>query len=126
MRNEIALSNRAERQLTALANPTRRAVYDIIRAHPSSVGAVAAELPVSQPAVSQHLRVLVRAGLVSATPVGAKRVYAADRSGIADLRAWIDGLWDDSLDSFVEAAETAAAPTDRTDRDGKPNHEALP
>ena len=124
MNDVSGLSIRAERQLMALANPTRRAVYDIVRAQPSSVGAVTAELPVSQPAVSQHLRVLVEAGLVSATPVGAKRVYTADRTGIADLRAWIDGLWDDVLDGFVDAAEAVSPSSERHERDQEPNEEA--
>ncbi|MGI9597337.1 MAG: ArsR/SmtB family transcription factor [Acidimicrobiales bacterium] len=100
----LPISANADRQLMALANPTRRAVYDIIRARPSSVSAVASQLPVSQPAVSQHLRVLSRARLVTATPFGAQRIYKADPAGVKDLRTWIDGLWDDVLDSFVDAA----------------------
>lgn len=106
MKRQAGLSAGAGRQLTALANPTRRAVYDIIRAKPSSVSTVAAQLPVSQPAVSQHLRVLTGARLVSATPFGAQRIYRADPAGVKDLRAWIDGLWDDVLDAFVEASDS--------------------
>ncbi len=98
-----------DQQLHALADPTRRAVYDIVRTGPSSVSAVAARLPVSQPAVSQHLRVLSDARLVTATPRGARRIYRADPAGLADLRRWIDQLWDDVLDAYVQAA-TGAEP----------------
>lgn len=101
-----------EQQLTALANSTRRAVYDIVRAAPSSVGTVAAQLPVSQPAVSQHLRVLTDARLVWAMPFGAQRIYRADPAGLQSLRTWIDGLWDDVLDSSVAASGSA---TDEVD-----------
>lgn len=101
-----------DRQLSALADPTRRAVYDIVRSTPSSVSAVAAQLPVSQPAVSQHLRVLADAQLVSVTPFGARRIYRADPVGVESLRSWVDQLWDDVLDSFVDAA---AAPDRSTE-----------
>ncbi len=109
----------AERQLMALANPTRRAVYDIIRAAPSSVSTVAAQLPVSQPAVSQHLRVLSDARLVAATPSGAQRIYRADPAGVQDLRTWIDGLWDDVLDNFADAADQAGQPDQQSQPTGE-------
>lgn len=97
-----------DRQLSALADPTRRAVYDIVRATPSSVTAVAKQLPVSQPAVSQHLRVLAEANLVVATPSGARRIYRADPSGVKILRSWIEELWEDVLDAFTDAAAVEA------------------
>jgi DNA-binding transcriptional ArsR family regulator len=91
-------------QLTALADPTRRSIYELIRAAPSSVRELTDHLPISQPAVSQHLKVLSAAGLVTAVPDGARRIYRLDPEGIAQLRAWIDVLWDDVLDNFTEAA----------------------
>ena len=92
-------------QLVALADPTRRSIYDLIREAPSSVRELTDKLPISQPAISQHLQILRSAGLVTATPQGARRIYTVDPEGIAQLRAWIDTLWDDVLDSFTEAAE---------------------
>jgi len=95
-------------QLTALGDPTRRSIYELVRAAPSSVRELTDSLPISQPAVSQHLKVLSAAGLVTAVPVGARRIYRVDPEGVAELRAWIDALWDDVLDSFTEAAREAA------------------
>jgi DNA-binding transcriptional ArsR family regulator len=91
-------------QLVALADPTRRSIYDLIRTAPASVRELTDQLPISQPAVSQHLQVLGSAGLVTATPRGARRIYTTDPAGVAKLRAWIDTLWDDVLDSYTEAA----------------------
>lgn len=108
------MNSDAERQLTALADPTRRAVYDIVRLEACSVAEVAAKLPVSQPAVSQHLRVLADARLVTATPVGARRIYRADPAGIRALRTWVEGLWDEVLDSFAEAADQIDTDADGT------------
>ena len=91
-------------QLVALADPTRRSIYELVRQSPSSVRELTDHLPVSQPAVSQHLKVLSAAGLVTAAPDGAKRIYRTDPEGVAQLRAWIDSLWDDVLNNFTEAA----------------------
>lgn len=91
-------------QLVALADPTRRSIYELIREAPSSVRELTDHLPISQPAVSQHLKVLNAAGLVTAIPDGARRIYRVDPAGVAQLRAWIDALWDDVLDNFTEAA----------------------
>lgn len=91
-------------QLAALADPTRRTIYDLVRAGASSVRELTDQLPISQPAVSQHLQVLREAGLVTATPQGTRRIYSADREGVAALRKWVDSLWDDVLDSFTDAA----------------------
>ena len=91
-------------QLVALADPTRRSIYELLREAPSSVRELTDHLPISQPAVSQHLKVLSAAGLVTAIPDGAKRIYRIDPQGVAELRAWIDVLWDDVLDNFTEAA----------------------
>jgi DNA-binding transcriptional ArsR family regulator len=70
------------------------------------VGELAAVLPVSRPAVSQHLRVLESAGLVVHTRQGTKRLYEVDRSGVGALRDWVDGFWDEALARFKAAAET--------------------
>lgn len=91
-------------QLVALADPTRRAIYDLVRAAPASVRELTDQLPVSQPAVSQHLRVLHAAGLVTATPRGTRRIYSADPAGVATLRQWVEDLWDDVLDAYTDAA----------------------
>jgi DNA-binding transcriptional ArsR family regulator len=91
--------------LLALADPTRRAVFESLRAGPRAVGAIAAGLPVSRPAVSQHLRVLADAGLVSATSEGTRRLYAIDRNGLVGLRAWVEGFWTDALARFQHLAE---------------------
>jgi DNA-binding transcriptional ArsR family regulator len=83
-----------------LADPTRRAVFERLRSGPASVGDIAAELPVSRPAVSQHLKALKSAGLVIDQPDGARRVYHIDPTGLGELRRWLDQFWDDALDAF--------------------------
>ena len=91
-------------QLIALADPNRRTIYDLIRHRSSSVRELTDHLTISQPAVSQHLRVLRSAGLVDVTPQGTRRIYSVDPGGVAALREWVDSMWDDVLDSFTEAA----------------------
>lgn len=91
--------------LTALADPTRRAVFERLRRGPVSVGAIAAGLPVSRPAVSQHLRVLKDAGLVRDEAVGAHRIYAVDPRGVAELRTWLDHFWDEASNAFKAEVE---------------------
>ncbi len=91
-------------QLDALGAETRRDIYTMLAAYPRAVGDLAAELPVSRPAVSQHLKVLLDAGLVSVTKVGTRNIYAADPEGVKELRQWIDGLWEAALASFAEFA----------------------
>ena len=91
--------------IDALADPTRRTVFERLRGGPKAVGELAEGLPVSRPAVSQHLRVLLDAGLVTARPQGTRRVYAAAPDGLRELRDWCDTFWDDALDRFKEAAE---------------------
>jgi DNA-binding transcriptional ArsR family regulator len=89
-----------DKALVALADPTRRLVFDRLRAGPQPVSALAAGLPVSRPAVSQHLKILKEAGLVSDQPDGARRLYRIDRSGLAEMRAWLDRFWDGALEAF--------------------------
>jgi DNA-binding transcriptional ArsR family regulator len=94
-----------DKALTALADPTRRAVFERLRRAPASVSKLAADLPVSRPAVSQHLRALKLAGLVSDRPVGTRRIYYIDPDGLGELRRWIDQFWDDALEAFKREAE---------------------
>jgi DNA-binding transcriptional ArsR family regulator len=82
--------------LTALADPTRRQVFESLRRGPASVGVIAAGLPVSRPAVSQHLKALKLAGLVGDRPEGTRRVYYIDPDGLGELRRWLDEFWEDA------------------------------
>ncbi len=91
--------------LTALADPTRRTVLEQLRDGPRPVGEIARRLPVSRPAVSQHLRVLKDADLVRERREGTRRLYSVNGDGLADLREYIDRLWQDALDAFKAAAE---------------------
>jgi DNA-binding transcriptional ArsR family regulator len=91
--------------LSALADPTRRAVFESLQRGPSSVGAIAAGLPVSRPAVSQHLKALKQAGLVNDRPDGARRVYYIDPHGLGELRRWLDQFWTEALDRFKQEVE---------------------
>ena len=91
--------------LSALADPTRRAVFERLHRGPASVGDVAADLPVSRPAVSQHLKALKLAGLVKDRPEGARRVYYIDPDGLGELRRWLDQFWDSALESFKQEVE---------------------
>ena len=98
------------RVLDALGDPTRRAVLTLLRGGERSVREITDETAVSQPAVSQHLRVLRDAGLVTVRPVGTRRLYRVDLEGLAGLRAWVDGFWDDALAAFVAHAERGEQP----------------
>jgi len=93
--------------LTALADPTRRAVFESLRNGPAAVGAIAAGLPVSRPAVSQHLKALKQAGLVADRAEGARRLYYIDPDGLGALRRWIDQFWTDALEAFKHEVERA-------------------
>lgn len=92
--------------LAALADPTRRSIFERLAHNPSPVGALARGLPVSRPAVSQHLKVLKEAGLVTDTPEGTSRIYRIDPSGIGAIRQWLDQFWTDALDSFAAYVES--------------------
>jgi DNA-binding transcriptional ArsR family regulator len=94
-----------EKAFAALADPSRRRVFERLRAGPLSVGALAKHMPVSRPAVSQHLKVLKEAGLVTDHAEGTRRVYAIDPHGLAALRSWLDQFWDDALAAFRAEAE---------------------
>ena len=94
-----------ESALAALADPTRRAIFERLAAHPSAVGELARGLPVSRPAVSQHLKVLKDAGLVVDQAAGNRRIYQVDPDGVAALREYLDSFWSRSLAAFKQAAE---------------------
>jgi DNA-binding transcriptional ArsR family regulator len=90
--------------LDALGDPTRRQIFESLRGGPRSVGELAAGVPVSRPAVSQHLRVLKQAGLVRDSRDGTRRLYRIDGGGLASLRDYFDGFWGEALDRFVAEA----------------------
>jgi DNA-binding transcriptional ArsR family regulator len=96
--------------LSLLGDPTRRAIFELLARRPRSVGELAEQLPISRPAVSQHLRVLKDGGLVVSRAEGTRRVYRLNPDGVAALRAWLDRVWSESLTAFQKAAE--AAPVD--------------
>jgi DNA-binding transcriptional ArsR family regulator len=98
----------------ALGDPTRRAIFERLVEGPSAVGELAERFPISRPAVSQHLRVLKEAGLVTDRAEGTKRVYAVHAAGLAKLRADLDRFWDHALNAFKLAAEAAERDHQRT------------
>ena len=104
-----------QKAFAALADPSRRRVFEQLRGGPMAVGALAANLPVSRPAVSQHLKVLKQAGLVTDHAEGTRRVYCIDAHGLAALRIWIDQFWDEALAAFQ--AEAEKPPAARGERD---------
>jgi DNA-binding transcriptional ArsR family regulator len=92
-------------RLEALGDPTRRAVFELLREGPRAVGELALELPVSRPAVSQHLRVLKEAGLVTERRNGTRRLYRIDPGGVDALRTYFETFWAEALASFKAAAD---------------------
>lgn len=92
-------------QIAALADPTRRAVFEIVAERPRSVAEITRSLPVTQSAVSQHLKVLKAASLVRAEPKGASNVYHLDPEGLGRMRAWLDSFWADALEQFKSHVE---------------------
>jgi DNA-binding transcriptional ArsR family regulator len=98
-----------EAVLEALGDRTRRQIVDCLRAGPSSVGDLAAALPVSRPAVSQHLTVLRRSGLVRYEELGTRNVYRLDLAGLSELRAWLDGFWETALDRYAQRVREDSA-----------------
>src|SRR5215471_477767 len=96
------------RAFAALADPTRREIFERVAAAPSAVGELANELPVSRPAVSQHLKVLKEAGLVVDRALGTRRVYEIDPNGLGELRAWLDRFWGEALEAFKAEIERDA------------------
>ncbi len=100
----------------ALADPTRRRVLERLSRGPRAVGEIAEGLPVSRPAVSQHLKVLKAAGLVSDRQDGARRIYAIDPNGLGAMRAWLDQFWDDAMAALKAEIERVAKAEREQDR----------
>lgn len=90
---------------TALADPTRRHIFESLRDRPQTVGELAAAQPVSRPAVSQHLRVLEAASLVSVEPIGNRRLYSIKRDGLLELRRYLDEFWSEALSAYAAQVE---------------------
>jgi DNA-binding transcriptional ArsR family regulator len=104
----------------ALADPTRREIFERLARSPSAVGELASELPVSRPAVSQHLKVLKDAGLVVHQTQGTRNVYEIDPNGLGELRAWLDQFWTETLDAFkAEVEKDGAAEPESTNSGAK-------
>ena len=91
---------------TALADPTRRTIFELVAARPRAVGELAELLPVTRPAVSQHLKLLKTAGLVLDRAEGTRRIYRADARGVRELRAQLDRFWSQTLANFKELVES--------------------
>lgn len=98
----MAYRDTALSSLGALGDPTRRAIFERLAARPSAVGDLARGLPVSRPAVSQHLKVLKEAGLVQEISQGTRRIYSLDPRGIGAMRRWLDSHWASALDAFKD------------------------
>jgi DNA-binding transcriptional ArsR family regulator len=95
-----------QKALQSISDPTRRRVLERLRSGAQSVGDIAKAMPVSRPAVSQHLKVLKEAGLVKDRAEGTRRVYYIDPEGLGELRRWLDQFWDDALNSFAAEVRT--------------------
>jgi len=109
--------------LDALGDPTRRAILERLSDHPAAVGELAGALPVSRPAVSQHLKILKDAGLVTSHPEGNRRIYRLDPAGIGALRAYLDRFWDCALTAFKTVAEQGAEkPVERPTEQQRGHH----
>jgi DNA-binding transcriptional ArsR family regulator len=104
-------SSSAANALAALADPTRRELFERLRSGPRAVGELARGVPVSRPAVSQHLAVLKAAGLVRDTAAGTRRVYEIDPQGLGAIRAWLDDMWGGALESFKAELEQGTPDT---------------
>ena len=98
-----------ERVLDALGDRTRRQIVQVLRGGPAAVGELAERIPVSRPAISQHLRVLQACQLVEYESVGTRHLYRLDPTGIRELRAWLDDFWDGALGQFARYAADQAA-----------------
>jgi DNA-binding transcriptional ArsR family regulator len=94
--------------LAALGDATRRRVFERLKSGPRSVGEIARGMPVSRPAVSQHLKALKEAGLVADKPEGTRRVYFIDPQGLGTLRKWLDQFWDEALAEFAAEVESTS------------------
>jgi DNA-binding transcriptional ArsR family regulator len=103
---QTTLPSAGGRALEALGDPTRRAIFELLAEQPQPVRALAELLPVSRPAVSQHLKVLKHAGLVLDRAEGTRRIYRVDPTGVAAMREYLEQMWDAALAAFAEAVES--------------------
>ena len=109
----MANARRTDPVFDALGDATRRTIFERLATRPQAVGELAGGLPVSRPAVSQHLAVLKQARLVRDRAEGTRRVYEIDPQGLGAMRAWLDQHWDKALDAFRAAAEAAEAASEK-------------
>jgi DNA-binding transcriptional ArsR family regulator len=109
VRGNLRFVETYEAVLEALGDRTRRQIVQRLRSGPLSVGELAAALPVSRPAVSQHLTVLRRSGLVSYSELGTRNLYRLDPAGLGELRTWLDGFWETALDRFAQRVRDDSA-----------------
>lgn len=107
----VALDGRADRVLDALGSPTRRSLLRLLRGTERTVRDLTDHVDVTQPAVSQHLKVLDEAGLVTVRASGRRRLYSVDLDGLGAVRAWVDGFWDDVLEAFADHVDEVATGT---------------
>lgn len=107
------------RQIPALADGTRRAVFEALAQQPQSVGELAANLPVSRPAVSQHLKVLQEAGLVEFTREGTRNIYQVNQDGLATLRTYLEALWNEALSNLKSVSEDTYKPHPERNRNDR-------
>jgi len=103
--------------VSALADPSRREIFERLAAGPQSVGTLALDFPISRPAVSQHLRVLKEAGLVTDRADGTRRVYQIDPAGLGAMRRWLDQFWERSLDAFQAEADKDQSVQEKSESD---------
>jgi DNA-binding transcriptional ArsR family regulator len=108
--NGLPLGMAYHHALASISDPTRRSVLEKLRAGPQSVQSLADQLPVSRPAVSQHLKVLKEAGLVKDRSEGTRRVYYIDPEGLGELRRWLDEFWGDALAAFARDVRKSESP----------------
>jgi len=94
--------------LTALGDPTRQSIVECLASGPLAVTDLAARLPISRPAVSQHLKILTNVGVVGHRAIGTRRVYHLDPAGLAAIRSYLDGVWTQALTSFAALAESTS------------------
>ncbi|HXY43435.1 MAG TPA: metalloregulator ArsR/SmtB family transcription factor [Acidimicrobiales bacterium] len=107
------MSTNVDQAIAALGDPTRRAIFELVARGPVSVGVIAQQVPVSRPAVSQHLKVLKEAELVIARADGTRRLYEMNPAGMEALRSYFERFWNTALWAFKRAAEQAANEEDR-------------
>jgi DNA-binding transcriptional ArsR family regulator len=102
--------------LGLLGDPTRRAIFELLARRPSTVGELAQHLPITRPAVSQHLRILKDGGLVVSRAQGTRRIYRLNPDGVTALRVYLDRVWEEALTAFAKAAQAAPVDPDQEDQ----------